>query len=109
MNGDLIRVGKVDRIRPRIVDTTDSSTSLSFEVAAFNASIIVGLVLLGALVDTCLFEFGCLVVQTYVCHANVANDLYRSMVSETYQYALFNMVIECSAVSCVSQAVAFST
>jgi hypothetical protein len=65
---------------------------LSFEVAAFNASIIIGLVLLGALVDTCLFEFGCLVVQTYVHHANVANVLYRSMVSETYQYAL----IECS-------------
>ncbi|KAG1892154.1 hypothetical protein F4604DRAFT_1948618 [Suillus subluteus] len=70
--GDLIRVGKVDWIPPRIMDATDSSTSLSFEVAAFNASIIVGPVVLGTLVDTCLF--GCLVVQTYVYRANFAND-----------------------------------
>lgn len=54
------------------MDATDSSTSLSFEVAAFNASIIVGPVVLGTLVDTCLF--GCLVIQTYVYFANFAND-----------------------------------
>ncbi|KAG1815696.1 uncharacterized protein BJ212DRAFT_1358074 [Suillus subaureus] len=54
------------------MDATDSSTSLSFEVAAFNASIIVGPVVLGTLVDTCLF--GCLVIQTYVYYANFAND-----------------------------------
>ncbi|KAG2115907.1 uncharacterized protein F5147DRAFT_675158 [Suillus discolor] len=54
------------------MDATNSSTSLSFEVAAFNPSIIVGPVVLGALVDTCLF--GCLVIQTYVYYANFAND-----------------------------------
>lgn len=54
------------------MDATDSSTSLSFEVAAFNASIIVGPVVLGTLVDTCLF--GCLVIQTYVYYASFAND-----------------------------------
>ncbi|KAG2042141.1 hypothetical protein BDR03DRAFT_944648 [Suillus americanus] len=70
--GDLIRVGKLDRIPPRIMDATDSSTSLSLEVAAFNASIIVGPVVLGTLVGTCLF--GCLVIQTYVYYANFVND-----------------------------------
>ncbi|KAG2152521.1 hypothetical protein BD769DRAFT_1770340 [Suillus cothurnatus] len=54
------------------MDATDSSTSLSFQVATFNASITVGPVVLGALVATCLF--GCLVVQTYVYYANFAND-----------------------------------
>ncbi|KAG1806530.1 uncharacterized protein HD556DRAFT_319491 [Suillus plorans] len=54
------------------MDPTNSSTSLAFEVAVFNPSIIVGPVVLGALVDTCLF--GCLVIQTYVYYANFAND-----------------------------------
>jgi uncharacterized membrane protein YczE len=64
------------------MDATDSSTSLSFEVAAFNASIIVGPVVLGTLVDTCLF--GCLVIQTYVYYASFANDhrAIKSTVSE---------------------------
>ncbi|KAG1755402.1 hypothetical protein EDB19DRAFT_402838 [Suillus lakei] len=54
------------------MNSTDTSTSLSFEVAAFNASIIVGPVVLGTLFDACLF--GCLVIQTYVYYANFAND-----------------------------------
>jgi hypothetical protein len=65
------------------MNATDSSTSLSFEVAAFNASIIVGPVVLGTLIDTCLF--GCLVIQIYVYYANFANDhrVIKFTVSET--------------------------
>ncbi|KAG1722899.1 hypothetical protein EDB19DRAFT_1916402 [Suillus lakei] len=57
------------------MNATDSSSIAapsSFQVATFNAYIIVGPVVLGSLVDAGLF--GCLIIQTYVYYANFAND-----------------------------------
>ncbi|KAG2143577.1 hypothetical protein DEU56DRAFT_910711 [Suillus clintonianus] len=58
-----------------LMNATDSSSVAApsfFQVAVFNAYVIVGPVVLGALIDACLF--GCLIIQTYVYYANFAND-----------------------------------
>ena len=57
--------------------------SASLHIAIFHAYIIIGPVVLGALVNACLF--GCLIVQTYLYYANFPNDHrgIRFMVSET--------------------------
>ncbi|KAG1755404.1 hypothetical protein EDB19DRAFT_1901621 [Suillus lakei] len=49
-----------------------SCEHVSLSIVAFNAYVMIGPVVLGALVNACLF--GCLIVQTYVYYANFAND-----------------------------------
>jgi len=61
----------------------NATSAVSPSESSFNPYIVIGPVVLGALVNACLF--GCLVIQTYVYYANFPKDhrAIKILVSDT--------------------------
>lgn len=65
------------------MDDTHSTSVVGQNESTFNPYVVIGPVVLGALVNACLF--GCLVIQTYVYYSNFPKDhrAIKILVSDT--------------------------